>query len=557
MGQDRAGAQGTGAPGWGPWLLGFGLAFFFLNALLTFENRGPGAGVRLGPRLSFELCVAVLALVGWTAAGRRIGARALSVLAALYSLLVLVRYADVTVPALFGRPVNLYWDGQHLWELLRLAASSLPAQQTGAALLVLLLGLFFLYATARWSIELLARSLTWHPPRPWLLAAGAALGISFGVHPYVQRDTRWFFALPVSPTIARQAVLLPTALSPPALEARLAPSPRFDGNLARLGGADVLLIFAESYGMSSFDDPRQAQALAPQRRRLLASLQAGGRQVVSARVTSPAFGGSSWLAHAALLSGIDTRRPDDHDLLLTTDRPTLVRHFARHGYRTVAWMPGLQRPWPEGSFYGFDRQAQADTIGYRGPAFGYWRIPDQASMALLHAQELAGQPRPPRFVVFPTVSTHAPFRPVAPYRPDWGRLLREDAYSRKEVARALAEPVSWLDPLPAYLGSLAYTHEWLGGYLGGQAPRRLLVIVIGDHQPLASVSGRAASWDVPMHVISDDAALLHRFERAGFTAGLHPGPNGIGPMHGATGLLVSLFDDARAARPPEPGTTKP
>ena len=52
-------------PRWLPWLLRFGLAFALLNALWTFENRWPGFGVRTMPRLSFELCLAVVALMGW------------------------------------------------------------------------------------------------------------------------------------------------------------------------------------------------------------------------------------------------------------------------------------------------------------------------------------------------------------------------------------------------------------------------------------------------------------------------------------------------------------
>jgi hypothetical protein len=65
-----------------------------------------------------------------------------------------------------------------------------------------------------------------------------------------------------------------------------------------------------------------------------------------------------------------------------------VRHFARNGYRTVGWMPGLKRPRPAGSFYSFDRLADDAGIGYRGMNFGCWRIPDQAAMALLQAQNL-------------------------------------------------------------------------------------------------------------------------------------------------------------------------
>jgi hypothetical protein len=207
-------------------------------------------------------------------------------------------------------------------------------------------------------------------------------------------------------------------------------------------------------------------------------------------------------------------------------------------------MPGLQKPWPEGSFYGFDRYADADRIGYRGPPFGYWRVPDQASMALLHAQELAEprEERAPRFIVFPTLTSHAPFRPIAPYVPDWQRLLRADAYTAAEVAQAVAQPGSWLQPVPAYLESLAYTFHWLGDYLSGRAPRQLLTIVIGDHQPMAGVSGAGASWDVPVHIISTDTQLLKRFEALGFTPGLLPMRPSTAGMHDLTPVLIAAFD---------------
>ncbi|MEJ7688717.1 MAG: hypothetical protein WKG52_18055, partial [Variovorax sp.] len=134
-------------------------------------------------------------------------------------------------------------------------------------------------------------------------------------------------------------------------------------------------------------------------------------------------------------------------------------------------------------------------IGYLGPQFGHWRIPDQASMALLHAQELAQSAalRKPVFIVFPTLASHAPFGPTAPYVADWERLLRTDAYVPAETGVAEAAPASWLRPVPAYLDSLAYTFRWLGDYLSSRAPRTLVTIVVGDHQPLASVSGADAS----------------------------------------------------------------
>lgn len=535
-------------------------AFVLLNALLTLESRGPGAWLIASPRLSFELCVAVLALCGWVTWRGRVGPALLNALAALATFWTVARIVDVMAPAFFGRPIHLYWDGRHGWELLRLAGADQPGWAVpliaGGCVLALLATLWAVHACARWAVARMAAALAWPCARPAVWIVGAGLVASFAAYPHAGRDTRWFFSLPVAPGLLRQVAMLPAVWSPQAAETRLTPSPRFDTDLARLHGVDVLLIFAEAYGVTTLDDAPHAAALVDARRTLLQAIHDSGREVVSARVRSPTFGGGSWLAHAALLTGVDTHEPGDYELLLSTRRPSLISHFKRHGYRTVAWMPGLQRPWPEGGFYGYDRVAGADAIGYRGAAFGYWRIPDQASMALLDAQELrpagpagatasttgSSTPRAPRFIVFPTVTSHAPFRPVAPYVDDWNRLLGTEAYSADQVQRARTEAVSWLDLTPAYLQSIAYTHRWLAAYLRERAPAGLLTIVIGDHQPVASVSGSGASWDVPVHIIGSDPALLQRFVASGFTPGLTPAGPARGDMPSLTALLLGSFN---------------
>lgn len=616
------------------------LAFGLLNALLTLENLAPGLGVKPSPRLSFDLCLGVLAMTVWVAWRGRMGPRLLGALAAGCTVLVVARYLEVTAAAVYGRPLQLYWDGRHALEVAQLAVAGWPAWRVAAAgaviVVVVAAAVVALHAVVRWCLATLADALRGRRPRPWVLTAGTALTVSFAVHSYVGHDTRWFFAMPVGPTLWQQTLTLPTDWAPawlPGLGAHVRPplaaSPPFDGNLAALHGADVLLIFAEAYGATTFDDPELAAAVAPSRARLNTALAASGRPVVSARVRSPTFGGGSWLAHAALLSGVDTQRPGDHERLLASDRPTLVQHFAQHGYRTVAWMPGIQRPWPEGSFYGFERRADAHTLGYEGLGFGHWRIPDQAALALLQAQELAeathaepaagaasvavgiprraartdapaaaaagtsaasgpghpndsrtrlgagpgagagaevgvgvgvgaGEgagaaepaaprvprvPRVPRFVVYPTVSSHAPFLPLPPLKDASVDLLSVDTYSAADVAAAEAVPVSWLAPRAAYARAIAYTNDWLAAFLKGPARDDLLVIVIGDHQPIASVSGKEASWDVPVHVIGRHPRLLARLEAAGFVRGLEPGAATWGGMHELTPLLVRAFDD--------------
>ncbi|MCV0440832.1 MAG: hypothetical protein K5880_19750 [Hydrogenophaga sp.] len=539
------------------WLLRFGAAFVLLNTLLTFENLWPGFGVRTMPRLSFELCLAVVALMAWVAWRGRLSARAATLLALGFVALVVARYADVTAPAVLGRPVNVYWDGRHALELLRVAAQAAPAWQVVAALLVLPLGALLIGGLARAAIVSLSRCLQSRAPRPWLLTAVAALTLSFAAYEPDRRDTRWFFSLPLAPTLLHQARLLAGVWLPGRDDAVLGASPAFDGTLSGLvgehGPADVLLVFAESYGAGSFDQPAQAAALAVPRQAFVQAIQEGGRAVVSARVSAPTYGGASWLSHAALLAGVDTRDPAAHDLLLTSDRPTLVRHFARHGYRTVGWMPGLKRPWPEGAFYGFDRLADDAGIGYAGPDFGYWRIPDQAAMALLQAQELGAAAVPqghtPRFAVFPTTSTHAPFHPLPPFVPDATRLRGPDAYTPEQVSAARAAPLSARDALPRYLESLRYQYAWLAQLLRQPSPRPLLMVIVGDHQPPALAGGRSASWDVPVHVVSDDRALLQRLLGNGFVPGVEPPGQAIGPMHGLTQVLLNAFDGPGAHGP--------
>jgi hypothetical protein len=216
-------------------------------------------------------------------------------------------------------------------------------------------------------------------------------------------------------------------------------------------------------------------------------------------------------------------------------------------------MPGIKRDWPEGAFYGFARLADDAGVGYPGPEFGYWRIPDQAAMALLHAQELARRPedsaRQPRFVVFPTTTSHAPFHPLPPFAPDWAQLTRTAAYTSDDVAAAQRAPVGPAQALPGYIDAMRYQFTWLADYVRRLAPRSLVIVIIGDHQPPALVTGPGASWDVPVHVISDDPALLQRLQARGLVRGLQPPAEPLGSMDALTPLLLEAFDGPVATAP--------
>jgi hypothetical protein len=74
-----------------------------------------------------------------------------------------------------------------------------------------------------------------------------------------------------------------------------------------------------------------------------------------------------------------------------------------------------------------------------------------------------------------------------------------------------------------------------------------VLVVLGDHQPAASVAGEGARWDVPVHVIGTRTELLAALMRAGFVPGLTPAAEAVGPMEALGDLLLDV-PAARDAR---------
>jgi hypothetical protein len=207
----------------------------------------------------------------------------------------------------------------------------------------------------------------------------------------------------------------------------------------------------------------------------------------------------------------------------------------------VGLYPALSWDWAERRFYGFDLFLDGRDLDYRGPPLGYWKIPDQFSLARFEQLHPRDANAPPRFLFFPTITSHLPFGPVPPYQPDWQRLLTPDPFGEEESRRLLASFVDWIDMLPNYVGMFDYTYRWLGGWLQRPELRESVILLVGDHQPAATVSGEGASWEVPVHVVTRDPGLLARFIALGFRPGLEPQRPALGGMHDLTAVLLRAF----------------
>jgi Sulfatase len=517
------------------------LALLVLNASLTFHNWWPTPAVRWNGELSAEAAAAVLMLVIAFRRSRRPAPRALRWLASLWIVLVVSRYADVTTPALYGRDVNLYWDVRYVPAvgamLVRVASWRLVLLVAGVAVLVPML----LYAIVRPAFGRVAKGLERDDERRVLAFASAAVVLLFAAQQLAARLPRVpGFSRPVVSTYARQVELAAAAMTA-ARTRNIGPPRAIEADLARVQGADVFLIFIESYGAVSFDRPQFASGLTASRARFAQDIRSTGRDAVSTFVESPTFGGNSWLAHVSLLSGVEVRDQGTNVELMAQKRDTMVTAFNRQGYRTLAVMPGLHESWPEGQFYGFNEIYDETRLNYLGPPFGWWTVPDQFVIAKLDALAEAAKPRVPVFAFFPTTNTHTPFSPTPPYQPDWPRVLTDAPFPDAELARVWQQVPDWLDLGPDYVRAVAYTYETLGGYLRLRRDKDFVMILLGDHQPPAVVSGEGASWEVPVHVITSRRAILDALVARGFTPGLSPRHPATSKMHALLPVLLSAL----------------
>ena len=519
--------------------IALGAAVLLLDVSLAFQNVWPTPLIRWDGELSVE-CGAVLALIiALQLSFGPLTRAAARWLTAGWLVLVLGHYADVTTPALYGRDINLYWDVRFMPDVAAMIARAAPIWLIACVLAAIAALLALLYLLFRWAIRTVAAAAFDPRERAGVFMFGVGMVALFaaqqlGVHVVAEPS----YATPVVATYARQARLVAGALS---ASQTLPPSPPMTADLAAVRGADVFLIFVESYGAIAFERPDMAPQLEAGRADLDAAIHATGRDVVSAFVESPTFGGSSWLAHLSLMSGVEVRDPETNARLMTEQRETIVTHFKRAGHRAVALMPGLRQAWPEGAFYGFDEIYGAARLAYAGPEFGWFAVPDQFSLAKFDALEHDAPSRAPRFVFFPTISTHFPFLPTPPYQPDWRRMLLEHPYDGPSIVRADGQQPDWTHFGPGYVNAIAYDYATLAGYLRRSAGRDVVMVLLGDHEPAAAVSGEKASWDVPVHVIASRPQILDRLRARGFSRGLTPARPSLGRMHTLLPILQDAF----------------
>ena len=522
-------------------LVSVSAALALLNVSVTFRNVWPTLSVRPTLELSLELAAVLVVLAAFQRRKKIVSLTVVRSLTIFWMFLIVGRYIEITTRSLYGRDVNLYWDFRHVPSVGAMFATVAEPWLVILGAGVVILVPVVVYFVSRWAFTQVAKSVSSPGVRVAVSALGVVIFVLYGFTKIGGRVAEGIrFSDPVVSAYARESFEFVYELTGAGVAA-LGEAPTIDSSLVNVEGADVFVVFMESYGAVSWEEPSLSEPLVASRSSLESDILETGRNVVSAMVESTTFGGESWLAHISLLSGTEVRDDRTNVRLMAQDRDTLVKLFGRNGYRTVAIVPGLLVAWPEGAFYGFDEIYDYDRLGYKGPPFGWWSVNDQYALARVDSMEISPLGRNPRFVFFSTISTHAPFTPAPPYQADWTRVLGVEPYDEIELHEAWSDQPDWLNLGPSYVKALRYSYSMIGGYLRLRAERDLVMILVGDHQPPALVSGESASWNVPVHIVSSREVLLDRFRAHGFGGGLSPGRVAVARMDSLLPILLDGF----------------
>jgi hypothetical protein len=317
-----------------------------------------------------------------------------------------------------------------------------------------------------------------------------------------------------------------------------------DDLLTALRGKDVIVAFVESYGRVAI----QGSSFAPQVDAVLDDgtnrLRAAGFSSRSAFLTSPTFGGISWLAHSTLQSGLWIDNQRRYNTLVATDRFTLSGAFKRAGWRTVGDLPANGADWSEGtSFYHYDTIYDARNVGYVGPSFGYVSMPDQYIMSTFQRLELAKPGHAPVMAEIDLISSHTPWAPL-PRMVDWSMVGDGSIFDGMPTQGQKATDV-WRDPdqvRAAYGQSIEYSMSTLISFVQTYGNDNLVLVVLGDHQPATIVSGQGASHDVPISIIAHDPTVMGRISGWGWQDGMRPAPQApVWPMDGFRDRFLTAF----------------
>ena len=323
--------------------------------------------------------------------------------------------------------------------------------------------------------------------------------------------------------------------------------------LTGLRGKDVIVAFVESYGRVAVQDTPFSKAVDGVLNEGTQRLQAAGFSSRSAFLTSPTFGGLSWLAHSTFQSGLWIDNQRRYNDLVGSSRFTLSDAFKRAGWRTVGDVPSNTGAWRQGtSLYHYDQLYNARNVGYKGPKFSYAAMPDQYILSAFQRMELDKPHRAPVMAEIDLVSSHTPWAPL-PRMVPWDQVgdgsIFDPMPAQGQSPKAVWRHASHVQA--AYGQSIQYSLNTLVSFLQNFHDDNLVLILLGDHQPATIVSGSKPGHDAPITIIAHDPHVMDQIASWGWQDGMLPSPSApVWPMDAFRNRFLTAFG-------PHPGAPVP
>lgn len=465
---------------------------------------------------------------------------------------LIFRLADMAAHMIFARAINPVLDAYLLSDGFHLLGSSIgyPATVVVSILMLLTVGVVI---AACWLSLVRIRSLLWRFPTRWtggaLLAAlliwsaMAASGSS--------ASSRYFHDQLVSHIFNAVNSLVELRAFREIVNEDVYTNVPGEQLFGALQGKDVLVVFLESYGRVLLDSPRYADVIRPALERAGSSLSGQGYASSSAFLASSTIGGLSWLAHGTAMSGLWIDSQLRYDALMMSQRPSLIRLFQRAGWRTVGVMPAITLAWPEGQYFGYEQIYDAAALEYRGLPFNYVTMPDQFTLARFQQRERDPAARRPVMAEFALISSHAPWTPI-PKLIDWDSIVDGTEFNEQAQRGPRTDQV-WqdLDLLKSqYRDSVVYVLDTLVSYIENFGDSNLVVLVLGDHQPMPLIAEGASVADVMVHIISADPAVMQATADWQWTPGMLPAEDApVWRMDTVRDRFIETFSPGMPARP--------
>ncbi|MBU6532978.1 CDP-alcohol phosphatidyltransferase [Streptomyces mayonensis] len=357
------------------------------------------------------------------------------------------------------------------------------------------------------------------------------------------------FGVPVASTSASRAAEIQArrvkdTLRDEAAFAKEAKSDRFGATppaqlVPDLRGKDMIFTFIESYGRTALEDPVTAPGVDRTLETSTAALAKAGFRAKSGWLTSATYGANSWLGHSTFMSGLWVDNQQRYRTVTAGDHLTLTKAFRKTGeWDTVGVMPGVQKGWPEAKWYGLDKVYDAFDLGYRGPKFSWSTMPDQYALEAFQRLEHGRERDRPLMAEVILTSSHQPWAPI-PEMVGWDEVGDGSVYDAIEAA-GLEQSDVLTDSQRSkeeYGKSVQYSVTSLTQWLERYGTDDTVLVFLGDHQPIARVSGAEASRDVPVSIVAKDPKVLDAIDDWNWTEGLRP-------AHDAPVWRMSSFRDA-------------